>query len=96
MMRCTEFLYCMVRSNLFTDVHIFIYSECTEALVFLSTLCSYQVMKHEVGCDLPPSNEYAVGMFFLPTDETRREESKNVFNKVQISLNMVFIYSTFL
>ncbi|KAM6583491.1 hypothetical protein CsatB_010493 [Cannabis sativa] len=30
--------------------------------------------------------EYAVGMFFLPTFETRREESKNIFRKVAESL----------
>ena len=65
-------------------------------VVFFLTLCFFQVMKHEVGCDLPPSNEYAVGMFFLPRDETRREDSKNVFNKVQISLNMVFKMLKFL
>ena len=77
-------------------IYVYLSSLNALRLVFLLTLCFSQVMKHEVGCDLPPSNEYAVGMFFLPTDETRREESKNVFNKVHISLNMVFIYSSFL
>eukprot|EP00250_Pteridium_aquilinum_P019094 c24290_g2_i1 orf=345-6959(+) len=44
------------------------------------------VARQDMGCELPPPNEYAVGMFFLPTSETRREESKNVFNKVAESL----------
>jgi glutamate synthase domain-containing protein 1 len=42
-----------------------------------------QVAHEDIGCDLPAAGEYAVGMIFLPTSETRREESKNVFNKVQ-------------
>lgn len=36
----------------------------------------------EVGFELPPPGEYAVGMFFLPTSESRREQSKIVFTKV--------------
>lgn len=40
-----------------------------------------QVAK-DVGFELPPAGEYAVGMFFLPTSDSRREESKNVFTKV--------------
>ncbi|KAF4355911.1 hypothetical protein G4B88_011635 [Cannabis sativa] len=40
----------------------------------------------DVGFELPPLGEYAVGMFFLPTFETRREESKNIFRKVAESL----------
>ncbi|KDP22151.1 hypothetical protein JCGZ_25982 [Jatropha curcas] len=38
------------------------------------------------GFELPPPGEYAVGMFFLPTSDNRREESKNVFTKVAESL----------
>lgn len=45
----------------------------------------------DAGFDLPPQEEYAVGMFFLPTSETRREESKNVFNKVAESLGHVVL-----
>ncbi|GLJ36844.1 hypothetical protein SUGI_0743640 [Cryptomeria japonica] len=45
----------------------------------------------DCGFDLPPAGEYAVGMFFLPTSETRREESKNVFNKVAESLGHVIL-----
>lgn len=41
----------------------------------------YQVAK-DVGFELPPPEKYAVGMFFLPTSESRREQSKNVFTKV--------------
>lgn len=39
-----------------------------------------------VGFQLPPPGEYAVGMFFLPQSENRREESKKVFTKVAESL----------
>ncbi|KAM5557650.1 glutamate synthase [NADH], amyloplastic [Rosa sericea] len=38
------------------------------------------------GFELPPLGEYAVGMLYLPTSESRREESKNVFTKVAESL----------
>ena len=40
-----------------------------------------QVAK-DIGFELPPPGEYAVGMFFLPTSDNRKEESKNVFTKV--------------
>lgn len=40
----------------------------------------------DVGFQLPPPGEYAVGMFFLPQSESRREESKKVFTKVAESL----------
>ena len=36
--------------------------------------------------ELPPPGKYAVGMLFLPTSNSRREESKNVFQKVAESL----------
>ncbi|XP_010266511.1 PREDICTED: glutamate synthase 1 [NADH], chloroplastic isoform X1 [Nelumbo nucifera] len=45
----------------------------------------------DVGFELPPPGEYAVGMFFLPTSETRREESKTVFTKVAESLGHVVL-----
>lgn len=38
------------------------------------------------GFELPPAGQYAVGMFFLPTSDSRREESKKVFAKVAESL----------
>ncbi|KAL5719198.1 alanine dehydrogenase [Ranunculus cassubicifolius] len=40
----------------------------------------------DVGFQLPPLGEYAVGMFFLPTSDNRREESKQIFAKVAESL----------
>lgn len=40
----------------------------------------------ENGFELPPQGEYAVGMFFLPTSESRRLESKQVFSKVASAL----------
>ncbi|XP_007039009.2 PREDICTED: glutamate synthase 1 [NADH], chloroplastic isoform X1 [Theobroma cacao] len=46
----------------------------------------YKEVARDVGFELPPSGEYGVGMFFLPTSESRREESKNVFTKVAESL----------
>ncbi|XP_042482488.1 glutamate synthase 1 [NADH], chloroplastic-like [Macadamia integrifolia] len=45
----------------------------------------------DVGFELPPLGGYAVGMFFLPTSETRREESKIVFTKVAESLGHVVL-----
>ncbi|XP_044506677.1 glutamate synthase 1 [NADH], chloroplastic-like [Mangifera indica] len=46
----------------------------------------YKEVAKDVGFTLPPLGEYAVGMFFLPRSERRREESKNVFTKVAESL----------
>ncbi|XP_065868059.1 glutamate synthase 1 [NADH], chloroplastic isoform X1 [Euphorbia lathyris] len=46
----------------------------------------YKEVAKDIGFELPPPGEYAVGMFFLPTSENRREESKNVFTKVAESL----------
>ncbi|KAG6469481.1 hypothetical protein ZIOFF_074203 [Zingiber officinale] len=40
----------------------------------------------DVGMQLPSPGQYAVGMFFLPQDDSRREESKVVFTKVAESL----------
>ncbi|KAI3846660.1 hypothetical protein MKW92_019453 [Papaver armeniacum] len=40
----------------------------------------------DVGFQLPPAGEYAVGMLFMPTSDSRREESKIVFTKVAESL----------
>ncbi|KAK1285364.1 hypothetical protein QJS10_CPB20g02004 [Acorus calamus] len=45
----------------------------------------------DVGIELPPPGEYAVGMFFLPTAEGRREESKTVFTKVAESLGHIVL-----
>ncbi|TQD94589.1 hypothetical protein C1H46_019834 [Malus baccata] len=46
----------------------------------------YKEVTKDAGFDLPPAGEYAVGMFFLPASESRREESKRVFAKVAESL----------
>lgn len=46
----------------------------------------YKEVAKDIGFDLPPPGGYAVGMFFLPTSDKRREESKNVFTKVAESL----------
>jgi glutamate synthase (NADPH/NADH) len=42
----------------------------------------------DLGFELPSPGEYAVGMFFLPTSESRRDESKKVFTKVILSLKI--------
>ncbi|KAL5568342.1 hypothetical protein UlMin_024917 [Ulmus minor] len=46
----------------------------------------YKEVARNAGFNLPPPGEYAVGMFYLPTSETRRQESKNIFTKVAESL----------
>ncbi|XP_027103579.1 glutamate synthase 1 [NADH], chloroplastic isoform X1 [Coffea arabica] len=46
----------------------------------------YKEVAKEMGFELPPPREYAVGMLFLPTSESRREQSKIVFTKVAESL----------
>ncbi|ONK69929.1 uncharacterized protein A4U43_C05F28330 [Asparagus officinalis] len=46
----------------------------------------YKEVVKDLGFELPPPGQYAVGMFFLPTDLSRREQSKVVFTKVAESL----------
>nr|GEW31813.1 glutamate synthase 1 [NADH], chloroplastic isoform X1 [Tanacetum cinerariifolium] len=46
----------------------------------------YKEVAKDEGLELPPPGEYAVGMFFLPTSDTRRDQSKIVFTKVAESL----------
>ncbi|KAL3524404.1 hypothetical protein ACH5RR_017238 [Cinchona calisaya] len=46
----------------------------------------YKEVAKDVGFELPPAGQYAVGMLFLPTSESRREQSKIVFTKVAESL----------
>ncbi|KAL0304397.1 UNVERIFIED_CONTAM: Glutamate synthase 1 [NADH], chloroplastic [Sesamum radiatum] len=46
----------------------------------------YREAAKDAGFELPPPGEYAVGMFFLPTSDSRREQSKVVFTKVAESL----------
>lgn len=45
----------------------------------------------DVGFELPLPGQYAVGMFFLPTSESRREQSKIVFTKVILIPKASFI-----
>lgn len=52
----------------------------------------YQAAK-ALGFVLPPAGKYAVGMFFLPTAESRRDESKNVFTKVCL---LIFAFLVFI
>ncbi|XP_020574027.1 glutamate synthase 1 [NADH], chloroplastic-like [Phalaenopsis equestris] len=47
----------------------------------------YKEVARDLGFDLPPPDQYAVGMFFLPTDPGRREESKAVFTQVTLNNN---------
>lgn len=47
--------------------------------------CSYIQATKDVGFELPPPGEYAVGMFFMPTDEKRREKGKFEFKKVGVA-----------
>ncbi|XP_059444864.1 uncharacterized protein LOC132176622 isoform X2 [Corylus avellana] len=53
-----------------------------------------QVVK-DLGFELPPAGEYAVGMFFLPKSESRREESKNVFTKVILRMKVLLCLHLF-
>ncbi|GAA0150375.1 oxidoreductase [Lithospermum erythrorhizon] len=46
----------------------------------------FKEVAKDAGFDLPLPEQYAVGMFFLPTSESRREQSKIVFTKVAESL----------
>ncbi|KAJ8452700.1 hypothetical protein Cgig2_005036 [Carnegiea gigantea] len=46
----------------------------------------FKEVAKDIGFELPLPGQYAVGMFFLPTSDSRREESKNVFTKVAESL----------
>lgn len=46
----------------------------------------YKEAAKDLGFELPSPGEYAVGMFFLPSSDTRRDESKKVFTKVAESL----------
>ncbi|XP_015878225.2 glutamate synthase [NADH], amyloplastic isoform X1 [Ziziphus jujuba] len=46
----------------------------------------YREVAKDVGFTLPQPGQYAVGMFFMPTSESRRNESRNVFTKVAESL----------
>lgn len=46
----------------------------------------YKEISKDAGFELPAPGEYAVGMFFLPTSDSRRDQSKIIFTKVAESL----------
>ncbi|KAH7853867.1 hypothetical protein Vadar_007472 [Vaccinium darrowii] len=46
----------------------------------------YKEVTQDAGFELPPPGDYAVGMFFMPTCENRREQSKIEFAEVAKSL----------
>ncbi|KZV27579.1 glutamate synthase 1 [Dorcoceras hygrometricum] len=46
----------------------------------------YKEVAKDAGFELPAPGEYAVGMFFLPTSDSRRDQSKIIFTKVAESL----------
>ncbi|PWZ15586.1 Glutamate synthase 1 [NADH], chloroplastic [Zea mays] len=51
----------------------------------------FKEVAKDVGFELPPPGEYAVGMFFMPTDEKHREKGKAEFKKVAESLGHVIL-----
>ncbi|CAL9109832.1 unnamed protein product [Musa acuminata var. zebrina] len=54
---------------------------------FLNEAC----VTKDLGFELPPPSKYAVGMFFMPTDDSRREKSKAAFVEVAESLGHVIL-----
>jgi glutamate synthase (NADPH/NADH) len=61
------------------------YTQFNSRFCILGTNCCWVAVSQaakDIGFELPPLGEYAVGMLYLPTSESRREESKNVFTKV--------------
>uniref|UniRef100_A0A804QV90 glutamate synthase (NADH) n=3 Tax=Zea mays TaxID=4577 RepID=A0A804QV90_MAIZE len=51
----------------------------------------FKEVTKDAGFELPPPGDYAVGMFFMPTDEKRREKGKAEFKKVAESLGHVIL-----
>ncbi|KAL6848634.1 hypothetical protein ACP4OV_021217 [Aristida adscensionis] len=45
----------------------------------------------DAGFELPPPGDYAVGMFFMPTNEERREKSRRVFHEMAKLLGHVVL-----
>ncbi|KAL8537958.1 hypothetical protein ACS0TY_000050 [Phlomoides rotata] len=54
----------------------------------------YKEVTKDAGFELPPPGEYAVGMFFLPTSDNRREQSKVIFTKTEPVIEQVFLTAT--
>ncbi|PWZ19108.1 Glutamate synthase 1 [NADH], chloroplastic [Zea mays] len=51
----------------------------------------FKEVAKDAGIELPPLGEYAVAMFFMPTDEKRRKKGKAEFKKVAESLGHVIL-----
>ncbi|AQK53317.1 Putative cytochrome P450 superfamily protein [Zea mays] len=51
----------------------------------------FKEVAKDAGIELPPLGEYAVAMFFMPTDEKRRKKGKAEFKKVAESLGHLYI-----
>ncbi|KAL5202555.1 hypothetical protein ABZP36_013507 [Zizania latifolia] len=51
----------------------------------------FREVTKDAGFELPTSGEYAVGMFFMPTDEERREKSRVLFREIAESLGHVVL-----
>ncbi|URE31654.1 Glutamate synthase [Musa troglodytarum] len=54
---------------------------------FLNEAC----VTKDLGFELPPPSKYAIGMFFMPTVDSRREKSKAAFTEVAESLGHVIL-----
>ncbi|PWZ18290.1 Glutamate synthase 2 [NADH], chloroplastic [Zea mays] len=57
----------------------------------LSAEPSRKTVTKDAGFELPPQGEYAVGMFFMPHDDDRREKTKLVFHEIAESLGHVVL-----
>jgi glutamate synthase domain-containing protein 1 len=53
--------------------------------VIQAVILAFLQVSKDFGFKLPPSGEYAVGMFFMPIDEERREKGKAEFKKVGVA-----------
>jgi glutamate synthase (NADH) len=76
--------------DFFKEVSFFATKRNRRTNLFFSTFiqllwCSCRSQRM-LGFELPPPGEYAVGMFFMPTDEKRREKGKAEFKKVGVTL----------
>ncbi|AQK88282.1 Glutamate synthase 1 [NADH] chloroplastic [Zea mays] len=62
-----------------------------DAFLREASLCLVEVVTKDAGFELPPQGEYAVGMFFMPHDDDRREKTKLVFHEIAESLGHVVL-----
>jgi glutamate synthase (NADH) len=67
----------------------FLIDKKTEAVlcdsVIQGVILAFLQVSKDSGFELPPPGEYAVGMFFMPIDEKRREKGKAEFKKVGVA-----------